>query len=306
MWFSSLQIYRLTKPFTVTPELLEEQLGHGAFQPCGSLQPASYGWVSPLGRHGEQLTHTANGNIMICARREDKILPASVIREVLNDKIAEIEAAQARSVRRKERETLREEVMHDLLPKAFTRSSLTYAYISPGDNIVVVDASSPKKAEELLSYLRRCLGALSTQPIKVKTSPAATMTQWLQGIEVPGDIEIGDECELHEPGDEGGIVRCKRQDLASDEIQSHITAGKQVVKLSAGWSNTLTCVLCDDLSIKRLRFDDQILEQSKEIDADDFIARFDNDFTVMTLELSRLIPRLLEIFGGEDEGGYSS
>lgn len=305
MWFSSLQVYRLTKPFELTAEALEQQLQNGAFQPCGPLTPASYGWVSPLGRHGEQLTHIANGNIMLCARREDKILPASVIRELLNEKVAEIEAAQARPVRRKERETLREELMHDLLPKAFSRSTLTYAYISPKDNLIVVDASSPKKAEDLLSYLRRTIGSLSSQPIRVKSAPASVMTQWLQGVEVPQDIVIKDECELHEPGDEGGIVRCKRQDLGSEEIQAHINAGKQVVKLAVGWETTLSCVLCDDLSIKRLRFDDQILEQSKEIDSDDYRAHFDNDFTVMALELSRLIPRILEVFGGEDDTAYA-
>lgn len=301
MWFSSLQLYRLTKPFTLSPEALEEQLAASAFRACGSLQPASYGWVAPLGRHSEQLVHTANGHIMICARKEEKILPSSVVRDFLNEKVQAIEEVQARPVRRKEREALKEEVMQDLLPKAFTRSTLTYAYISPRDNLIVVDASSAKKAEELVSYLRRCIGSLPAQPPVVRSAPAAVMTQWLNGIEVPVDMVINDECELRDPADEGGIVRCKRQDLASDEIQAHLTAGKQVVRLAISWADHLSCLISDDLSIKRLRFEDEILEQGKDVDGADFAACFDNDFTIMSLELSRFIPRLLEMFGGEDE-----
>ncbi len=287
MWFNNLQLYRITKPVTFTTDEVEEKLANNAFRPCGSLELSSYGWVSPIGRHGRQMTHVTNGHIMVCARKEEKVLPAAVVREIVNDKAAEIEDEQARPVRRKERESIRDEVMQDLLPKAFTRSALT------------INASSAKKAEELLTALRRSLGSLSVTRLSLEHPPATVMTRWLAEEDAPSDFVIEDECEMREPGDDGGIVRCKRQDLTSDEIQAHLDANKQVVKLAVSWQENLFCLISDDLSIKRLRFSDELLEKGSEVNAEDIAARFDNDFSIMTLELSRFIPSLLDAFGGE-------
>lgn len=306
MWFNNLQLFRLTQPLNLSNEELEKKLAAHAFQPCGSLQPSSYGWVPPLGRNGQTLTHCANGAIMLCARKEEKILPASVIKEIVNEKAAAIEEEQGRAVRRKERQEMHDEVIFELLPKAFSRSNHTFAYLSPKENLIVVNAASAKKAEELISELRKALGSLPAVPPAITQAPASVMTEWLTGKACPTDVVIQDECELREPSEEGGIIRCKRQDLTSDEIQAHLSAGKHVVKLAIEWHEQLSCVIADDLSIKRLRFSDEILEQSDNIGAEDAAMAFDNDFTVMTLELSRFIPRLLELFGGEDQTRYSA
>ncbi len=129
MWFKNLHLYRLTKPFELSPEELHEQLTQKPFQPCAAIAPFSYGWISPLGRSSEQLTHAANGNIMVCARKEEKVLPAAVVREFVTERVVAIEEEQGRTLRRKEREEIRNEVFLDLLPRAFTRSSYTYAYL---------------------------------------------------------------------------------------------------------------------------------------------------------------------------------
>jgi len=303
MWFSNLQLYRLTKPFSLSAEALAEKLAEHAFKPCDKMALSSYGWTAPMGRHGSELIHAANGYIMICARKEEKIIPASVIRDMVAEKAQEIEDAQGRPVRRKERETIKEEITHDLLPRAFKKSQLTFAYISPKENLIVVNASSAAKAEELTSYLRGSIGSLAAIPPRLRIPAPTTMTRWLSGTDVPADFVLEDECELRDKGDEGGIIRCKRQDLASEEIQVHLQAGKQVTKLAISWQEHITCIVDESLTIKRLRFGEEILEQSNNIDADDIAAAFDNDFGIMTLELARFIPRLIEVFGGENDAG---
>lgn len=305
MWFSNLQLYRLTKPFTLSVEELTQQLEQHTFKPCGTLDLSSYGWVAPLGRDGTELVHAAGGYIMICARKEQKMVPATVVRERVQEKAEAIEAAQGRPVRRKERDTIKEEVIHTLLPQAFPRSTLTFAYISPKENLIVVNAASAKRAEELLSYLRGSIGSLPAVAPSLTVAPAAVMTHWLNGDDVPHDFTLGDECELRDTVEDGGIIRCKRQDLTTEEIQVHLDAGKRAVKLAIDWQEQLSCVIQDDLTIKRLRFGEEILEQSKEADSDDAAAAFDNDFSIMTLELSRFIPRLLEVFGGENTAAYN-
>lgn len=302
MWFKNLQIYQLYEDFTLDPEALHDKLLADQFQPCGSLQLHSEGWVSPLGRHSEQLTHASNGCLMICARREERLLPSAVIRETLAEKVEAIEAAEGRDVGRKEQSQLKDEIIQDLLPRAFTRSRRSYAYIDPINGWIIVDSTTPKKAEDLISMLRESLGSLKVRPTQVANAPAAVMTDWL--AQTPAaDFVLEDECELREPVEGGGIVRVRNQDLTSDEITIHLEAGKLAVKLAVTWQERINCVLCDDLSVKRLRFTDLVMEEAGDSHADDQAARFDADFALMSLELSRFIPAMLEAFGGLEQQG---
>lgn len=301
MWFKNLRLFRLTQPFDLTPETLHERLQEKAFRPCTSLEPFSYGWAPPLGGNSEMLTHAANGYIMLCARREDKVLPPAVVREILGEKVAQIQEEQDRTVRRKEREEIRQDILHDLLPRAFTRSNFTYAYIDPKAGWLVVDAASAPKAEELVSLLRENLGSLPAIPPAVMDSPSRVLTDWLGGRSIPSDVIIEDQCELRDPDREGAVIRCTKQDLSSDEIHAHLKAGKRATKLAIQWREHLSCVLSDDLSIKRLKFLEIIQEAAQEVEADDEATRFDADFALMTLELSRFIQAVMEVFGGEDE-----
>ncbi len=297
MWFKNLLLYRFTSPVELSAEDLEAQLEEHRFTPCGRHDQSRYGWVSPLGDKQTALTHSANGCIMLCARKEEKVLPAAVIRERLNDKIGEIEAKEDRKVYSKEKETLKEDILHDCLPQAFTRSSRIYAYIAPKDGWLLIDSSSAGKAEELMKQLRESLGTLPVVPVQVKASPAIVMTEWLRQASIPQGLELGDECELREPGDGGSVVRCKNQDLLAEEIDVHLNAGKQVVKLGLLWDEQINLILHEDLSIKRLKFADKLVNESEEASGGDKLAQFDADFALMNMTLQVFIPALLNYFG---------
>jgi recombination associated protein RdgC len=301
MWFKNLQLYQLQQPFKLTPEQLHSMLEPQAARECGSMEPSTYGWERPLGRQGTLLTHAVNGHIMLCARSEERILPAAVIRERLAHKVDEIEEAESRKVRRREKEELKDILIQQLLPQAFTKSSLTYAYIDIQGGWLIVDASSSKRAEELIDLLRDSLGSFKVKPVIPAHSPATVMTSWLAGSGPEDGFVVADECELRDPLDEGGIIRCRRQDLMGDEIAPHLKAGKQVVRLALEWAERITFVLCEDLSIKRLGFMDMIQEEAAEVAAEDDSARFDADFAIMSLELGRFIPALLSQFGGVEQ-----
>jgi len=300
MWFKNLSLLRFTEAFTLTAEALEEKLQGGRFQPCGSLQPMSYGWAPPVGKDDAPLVHTAAGCFMVCAQREEKILPASVVNEMLAEKVAEIEESKGTTVRKKERDALRDEIIHDLLPRAFSFSRRLYAYIDPATGWLVVDSASAKKTEELASWLRRCLESLPVVPPAVSERPAAVMTRWLAEGAAPSDILVENECELRATDEEGASVRCKKHDLAAPEIQNHLEAGKEAVKIAVSWNDRLSFVLDDTLGIKRLRFLDLVQEQASDVEAADAAERFDVDFAIMAGELAAFLPRLLELFGGEN------
>jgi len=297
MWFRNLTLYRLSNKFDLSPEQLHATLEKRPFKPCAGLDEASVGWESPLGPNAELLVHAAGGYLMLCMRREERILPAAVIREELDEKVRQIEEAEARAVRRKERQQLKDEIVVDLLPRAFTRSTRLYAYLDTSDGWVVLDTPTAKRAEELLSLLRESIGSLPVKPLQVEKSPAAVMTDWLRRS-APADFELQDECELREPLENGGIVRCRRQALDGTEVGTHLEAGKEAVRLAVEWHERLSCLLCEDLVIRRLRFLDVVQEEAAAVDTEDAAARFDADFALMAMELKQFLPRLVEIFGG--------
>ncbi|MBE0468739.1 MAG: recombination-associated protein RdgC [Methyloprofundus sp.] len=300
MWFKNLAIYRLTEAFTLSPAELEEKMDSMRFKPCAGHEEFSYGWTSPLGRSSDQLIHQSNGFIMLCATKEEKVLPSSVINEMVADQIAAKEDQEARKLSKKERTDIKDEIIFELLPRAFSFSKKTFAYIDPKGGWLIVDAASTKKAEDLISYLRKNLGSLPLVPVSTKEKPVSTMTQWLLSNETPADVLIEDECELRSPEEAGGIIRCKRHDLAAPEIKNHLDTGKQVIKLAISWSDRLSFIIDENLSIKRLKFLELIQDQVADTESNGAEEQFDVDFTIMSQELSAFLPRLLELFGGEN------
>lgn len=300
MWFKNLVPYRFSEPFTLSSTALEQKLENKRFRPCTGHQECSYGWSEPLGKDSEGLLHTCQGMLLICARREEKVIPAPVVNEMLAEKIDDIENREARKISRKERSRLKDELIFELLPKAFAFSRKTYAYIDPQGGWLVVDAASAKKAEDLLSTLRECLGSLPVLPLHTINSPAAVMTDWLTNGAVPSDLNLEDECELRSQANEGAIIHCKRHDLTLPEIRNHLDNDKQVIKLALSWTDRLAFVLDEHLTVKRLKFLDLIQDQVENTHAETESERFDADFSIMTLELAHFLPRLLEIFGGEN------
>ena len=301
MWFKNIRAYRLTSPFALSPEQLAEQLGPREFQPCAKSQALSMGWVPPLGGETTALVHAAGGRMLLKLKREEKLLPSTVVREQLEEKVALIESEQARKVYRKERLTLKDEIIQDCLPRAFSRSSNVYAYIDTAANWVFVDAASASRAEELLNLLRECIGSFPVLLPQVNDAPSAVMTGWLLHRNLPQDFELGQECELREPGEEGGVVRCRGVDLLSEEVETHLHAGKQVARISLGWDERLQLVLAEDLCLRRLKFADELMKENEDIAEGDEAARLDADFALMTDAIGSLQARVLALFGGEAE-----
>lgn len=298
MWFNSLRVYRFTKKLALTPEQLADLLNNNLFQPCSKQDSFKLGWVPPLGQHGKSLVHAANGHTMICAKKQERVLPAAVIKEALEEQIRQIQEKEGRSVGRRERQDLKEEIEFELLPKALTKSSLQYAYLAPADNWIVINTGSAKKAEELLSLLRESLGSLSVVPFATKQQPMQAMTQWLETGELPEHFSLGDECELMSLKEEGRAIRCKKQDLSATEVIQHLQTNMLVKRLSIQWQDHIECLLDDELSIKRLKFSEEITDKAAERSPDSAAEEFDIDFNIMTLELRGFLKALTKALGG--------
>lgn len=300
MWFRNLLLYRFSQTVPFTEAELLSALEERSARPCASQETHTLGWTTPFGRHSENLLQVAEGYWLLALRKEERILPSSVIKDALAEKVEEIEARESRKVYKKEKDTLKDEIVMSLLPRAFTRTQTTLACIAPNEGWIAVDTSSAKRAEDLLSLLREGTGSLPVRPMTVKTAPAACMTEWVQTGTAPEGLVISDECELRDTGEDGGVIRCKRQDLSSDEIQQHLTAGKQVSQLALHWHDKLSFTLDDKLGIKRLRFEELLRDEADDQGGDDMAGQLDASFIIMARTLSELLPALTTALGGED------
>ncbi|KAA7470019.1 recombination-associated protein RdgC [Salmonella enterica subsp. enterica serovar Anatum] len=299
-FFKNAIIYRLTNPMSIMAQLptLETQLQQFKFTQCGSQDMARTGWVPATEQH-QTLVHQANGQYLLTIQKQEKIIPGPVIKQELNARIAKLESEQGRKLKKTEKDALKDEVLHSLLPRAFVKNHRTQLWIDIGNASIVVDASSAKRTEDALALLRKSLGSLPVVPLTIENPVELTMTEWVRSGMVPAGFTMGDAAELKAILADGGIAKVKKQDLTSDEIKTHIEAGKLVTKLALDWQERITFTLSDSVTLSRLKFCNELVCQNDDIDCEDVLARFDADFVLMTGELQALIKQLITALGGE-------
>ena len=297
MWFRNLQIYRLPTNWASNASQLEEQLSTLTLAPCGAGDSRSIGWVSPCA--AGMLVHAVNRQWLLALGIEEKLLPASVVRQFADERATAIEENEGRRVGRKEMRELRDAMTSELLPRAFIRRRTTFGWIDPVNGWLVIDAAAPARAEEFLEHLRKTVDNLPVRLLKTRQSPSAAMTGWVADGEAPGGFTIDQDLELRSA--EKATVRYVKHTLEGEEIRQHIAAGKIVTRLALTWGERISFVLNENLQIKRLGFLD-ILKEEADGQAENEDERFDIDFTLMTGEVARLLDDLLEALGGELAG----
>ena len=301
MWFKNLRIYQIKESLNLSQEELGDKLGSKAYKPCNSTELSSYGWVSPLGKKSDVLVHEMLGCQMVCTNREEKILPSSVINDRLDELIDEFEITEGRKAGRKERSEIRDIVIQSLLPHAFSKHTKQYMMIDNHHGLILVDAASASKAEDMISLLRESIGSLPVVPLQVIIDPAHIMTEWLKNPSEQKDISIMDSCKLQDRAEGDSTVGCKGIDLTSDEVLTHVEAGKEVTQLAIEWDEHISCVIDSDLAIKRIRFLDLVQEAAADQQIETEMQAFDAHFSLMLFEFRQFLPQLFEIFGIEKQ-----
>jgi recombination associated protein RdgC len=286
MFFKNLTLFRF--PASLDFSGLDAHLPEATLKPVGPLELASRGFISPFGRDEAQLSHRVNDAIWLAVGGEERLLPSVVINDVLAKKIAELEARNGRKPGGKLRKQLQDDIVHELLPRAFVKPSRTDALIDLQHGFVAVDTSSRKTGEVIISEIRRALGSFPALPLNAEAAPRGVLTGWVAGEPLPDGLSLGEEIELKDPIDGGAVVKCQHQELASEEIAKHLDAGKQVTKLALNLDEHLSFVLCEDLSVRKLKFLDGAVEQLESSDREDLRAELDARFALMVGECKRL------------------
>jgi recombination associated protein RdgC len=286
MFFRNLTFFRF--PTSLSFDTLEAQLADCRLKPVGALELSSRGFVPPMGRDTEAMSHRIADAIWLTVGGEDKLLPGAVVNELLAQKLAEIERQEGRKPGGRTRKRLKEDLVHELLPRAFVRPTRTDALLDLEHGLCIVDTASRKSAESVVSEIRRALGSFPALPLNAEVAPRSILTGWIAGESLPEGLSLGDECELKDAAERGAIVKCQRHDLACGEIARHLEAGKQVTRLALTLDDHVSFVLGEDLVLRKFKLLDGAVDTLESTERDDLHAELDARFALMAGEAKRL------------------
>ena len=304
--FKTASFFRIASDFVMPPlDAFEEALQATRFVPCGPTQPESNGWVAPRGNKSISMLESIGGQIILKLCTERRPLPASAVKAAVEELIEKYkqETGQER-VGSKIKKEFKEQVVFDLLPRAFTKRSTTLLWLDPVHHFLVVDTGSLSGADKVVTFLIEALSevpgslpGLGVKPVLTHMSASASMSHWLSSREAPVGFTVDRDCELKTPDDQKSTVRYSRHTLEIDEVAQHIAAGKVPTQLALTWNDRISFVLTESAQVKKLKLLDVVLDGVQEGGKDD--DGFDTDAAILTGELSAMLPDLLEALGGE-------
>ena len=294
--FKNALVYRIDQWEPPTQTDIESRLEGSRFAECGPTQPEAAGWVEPRGEKHGVLLESVGGQLILKLCTESKPVPGGVVRQQLEDRLDKIEAETGRRPKGKAKREIKEQIVHDLLPRAFPKRSTTLVWLDLAAKLVLIGAASYKKADAVVTRLVELFGGLRLAPLQTALSPATAMSAWLSDKEAPRGFSIDRECELKQPDSEKAAVRYARHTLDIDEVGEHIRQGKLPTQLAMTWNSRVSFVLTEALTLKKIKLLDVVLENAGPAGSAD--GGFDADVAITTGELRLLLPELIEALGG--------
>ncbi len=288
-------VYRIGEGWHPDLAQIEQALEAERFVPCGVSQEKSIGWVEPRGEAHGPLVEAVNGQRILKLKIETRVVPGSVVTRKAKERSAQIEATEGRKPGKKEMKEIKEDVKLSLMPMAFSKETSVWVWVDPVTQLLVVDAGSQAKADEVITMLVKSFTGLNLALINTQMSPQSAMAAWLITQEAPAGFSVDRECELKAADESKSVVRYVRHPLDTDEVKQHVEGGKLPTRLALTWEGRVSFSLTEALQLKKVTFLDVVFEAtSTEKDEG-----FDADVAIATGELCKLLPDLFEALGGE-------
>ena len=295
--FKNIIMYRLDANWSSSAEEVEASLQAGRYVECGASQEKSIGWIEPRGQANGPLLEAVAGQWIVKLMVETRALPASVINRKAQERVAQIEASTGRKPGKKEIRDLKDDIRLELMPMAFTKQSSVLVWIDRDSRLLVIDAASQARADEVVTLLVQALPGFAVTMITTQVSPVAAMAEWLLSLDAPAGFSVDRECELKAADESKAVVRYARHRLDTEEVQQHIREGKMPTRLAMTWNERVSFMLTEGLQLKKIAFLDGVFESSSANHKKD--DDFDGDIAISTGELQKLLPDVLEALGGE-------
>lgn len=289
MWFNNALIYHyeLNEEPDFAALLAEEKL-----KPCPPHARFTYGWLPAF---ADELVQEVAGSSLICLGKEERILPRGVINKMLSERILALETQQARKVGRSEKAQLAEDLEFELLPKSFCVQKRLLAMFDTGSKRLIVNTASANQAAQLTSLLRKSVPGLQLEPLFPNENLAVRFAEWITNpSSLPASFQLASDCLLFALDDEKKRFTCKGYELPADEIITLLSQGLVAAELSLIWKERIQFTLTQDLTFKRLKSLEYLIDEFSEIGKleEEYLQR-DAELTLLCGELRGLTDDLL-------------
>jgi|GEM_PF-5483415 recombination associated protein RdgC len=281
MWFKQCSWFDLQSPLLLEGDALEEALSmHKAYDPHAT-QSKSMGFESPLGE-GQPLAIVIPGYTWLSARLDQKLLPANVINHQLKRKLSEIELHQGFPVTGKQRRSARDDLILDLLPKAFVQSKRINIVIDERNQVLMIDQTSANIKDMTVELLKKALGECPmTHHLDQKSQIGHILKNWV--TQPPEQVEIESEYSLINPNNVH--VKARMIGLEESLVIAPLQSGMSVSQLTINYDNKMRFQLKDQLDFSRIRY----LDVEQVDDCENPIEQMIADFTLSISYLSEII-----------------
>ena len=210
-----------------------------------------------------------NGGYCLTILKWEKKIDNGAVNARVKEIVAEIEK-QGRTVKRKERTVMKDQIIGELLPLILPTPKYTFAYYHTESKTLIVDTTSDKTSDEVTSLLRKCIGSLKATTRYV--DPRIGLTEQVANCLDEGEqfiihpvnsihpVSIGNKLELA-GGDTNGNLKFKDVDLfdettAAEAIGQIREGGMYVKSVELEYvHNAVTFQLNNGAKIKGLQFD---------------------------------------------------
>lgn len=301
MYFKNARIFQLPNDFAIDTDKLSEQLIDDKLKPCGPQDVSSQGWISPFNRQSEVFCWQSGTAQLITLAIEEKILPAAVVNQQLQEKVANIQTDTGNKPGRKVQSDMKQELLFDLLPQAFTKIKKISAYIDNELKLLVVDMASQNPAENLVSQLRQTLGSFKATAFGESSAMATILTKWITDGHAQGGFEFGSSLVLETLDDAKSVIRAKNVNYLTDEMQRHIENGYLVTQIGLVFDDRIEFTLTHDFAVKSIKFTDIVLDELDKETIETEEQLLDSRFSILSLELRELYSSLFTIFSRHSE-----
>lgn len=298
MFYRNLTAFRIPAcDLESTESALLKAMPDHCLKEVGPLELSARGWVSPFGASAPELINQAGFFLQLALGISQRLLPGSVVNEALSKRLEHIRESEGRNPGGRERKRIKDEVLVDLIPRSFIRTTRILGHIDARAGWLVVDTSSRKNAETFATLIRETLGSFPAVPVSTENSPRALMTAWIDGEPLPEGFVLGDECELRDPVDSGAVIKASRQELSADEIREHLACGKQAFRVGLVFEERISFVLDEGMGLRKVKFLEAATEALEDGERDSQRQECEAVFALQSAELARLLDRLARIFG---------
>lgn len=305
--FNNLLVYRMTEAtaFHARSDELNDALATKAARLPGPAELSAVGFSEPLGIDDEYVEHIRSQTMTLCVNFAERMLPGKIVRQRVMAKVKEIEENEDRKVFAREKNQIKDSVVAEMLPRAFIdQKHIRVMIIGP---YIVIDSTSAKKGEEVLSLMRSVLGTLGVRPVNVKTTPIEAFTRWFTGGEIPAKFGLTGDFKANSQDDEIDSITGKGTSPETEGLSDLVAEySRRVIVLGMTWRTSmdehLRFTVNEMIGIKGIKWPDAIMDMASADAGEepDHLNLMRATMLLLSAEIGQLITDLLDALGGEE------